>query len=51
MKLKKCKHTTAEEMSNEDEEKNIRKQIAKPKLNNLSKRRLSRNQINIFLHP
>ena len=49
MKFKKCKHATTEEMSYEDEEKNTRTQIAKPKLNNLSNKRLSRNQINIFL--
>ena len=47
--MKKCATTTTKEMSNQDEEKNDRTQIVKPKILNLLSKTFSSYQINILL--
>ena len=47
--MKKSATTTTKEMSNQDEEKNGRTQIVKPKIFNLLSKTFSRYQINILL--
>ena len=47
--MKKCATTTTKEMSNQDEEKNDRTQIVKPKISNLLSKTFSSYQINILL--